>query len=124
MNGLVAAVKAEPSVSVVVLTGVLLVFFILVLIMLLIQLQGKLFQALEQKKHKAAQPMPTLADEQPPVIEEGISEEVVAAIGAAVAAMSPNFQVKTIRKAKPPLQIPSSQWEQAGRWENTAPFEQ
>ena len=128
MNWLmIVAAKTEPTVGVVVLTGVTLVFFILVLIMFLIQLQGKLFQAIDQKKTKKqtttkAEPAPT---KQPtPVVQEGIPPEVVAVIGAAVTAMSPNYRIQNIKPAKPNIPTQTNHWAQAGVMENTTPFSQ
>ena len=91
-----AVTSAEPSVAVVAGTGISLVFLILVLLTLIITLQGKIFGVIEQrKKAKAAPaqaaeqaPAPAAPVKCPPFVEEGIPEEVVAAIAAAVAASS------------------------------------
>ncbi len=122
---IMAAAKAEPTVGVVVLTGVVLVFFILVLIMFLIQAQGKLFQAIEQKKSKKqtnAKADPAPIKQSAPIVQEGISPEVVAVIGAAVAAMAPNYKIQKIEPAKSTSKAQKSQWAQAGVMENTTPF--
>ena len=93
-----AAQTTEPSVLVVAGTGMSLVFLVLILLTFIITLQGKLFDALNAKKQKAAaeaavksQPQPPQLQEpmeEPPFVEEGINEEIVAVIAAAVAAAS------------------------------------
>ena len=93
-----AAQTAEPSVLVVAGTGISLVFLVLILLTFIITLQGKVFDALNARKQKAAaeaavksQPQPPQLQEPmeaPPFVEEGISEEIVAVIAAAVASAS------------------------------------
>ena len=93
-----AAQAAEPSVLVVAGIGMSLVFLVLILLTYIIALQGKLFDALNAKKQKEAaeaavksQPQPPQLQEPmeaPPFVEEGISEEIVAVIAAAVASAS------------------------------------
>lgn len=63
--------------------------------------------------HVSASPAPV------PVAEAGISEEVVAAISAAVYCMYPGAAVKMIRRSG---QNPQSAWKMAGLLESTRPF--
>ena len=105
-----AAQTTEPSVLVVAGTGMSLVFLVLILLTFIITLQGKLFDALNAKKQKAAaeaavksQPQPPQLQEpmeEPPFVEEGINEEIVAVIAAAVAAASGGkYTLRAVKRA-------------------------
>ncbi len=100
---------------VVTVTGVVLVFAVLVLLMLIIMLEGKIFDLLdtkrnakmkaaqlqEEEKRAAASPaqVASAAPEQPDV-EEGIPGEVVAAIAAAIHALGGGkYTLRAVRRA-------------------------
>ncbi len=86
----------------VVLTGMIVVFIALVLLIAFVSIMGKIFDSVNGKKEKknnnslteTAAPKAVPAME----IEDGISDEVVAVIAAAVAAMSGNFAVKSVKR--------------------------
>ena len=84
-----ASGNPEPSVGVVVATGLILVFGVLVLLYLLITLEGIIFTSVDRRKKgapapkKEAAPAPVkAAAPKAPVVEAGIPGEVVAAIAA------------------------------------------
>ena len=123
-----AAQAAEPSVLVVAGTGMSLVFLVLILLTFIIALQGKLFDALNAKKQKAAaeaavksQPQPPQLQEPmeaPPFVEEGISEEIVAVIAAAVASASGGkYTLRAVKRAGG-----RGSWGAAGVKSGTEPF--
>ena len=123
-----AAQAAEPSVLVVAGIGMSLVFLVLILLTYIIALQGKLFDALNAKKQKAAaeaaaksQPQPPQLQEPmeaPPVVEDGISEEIVAVIAAAVAAASGGkYTLRAVKRAGG-----RGSWGAAGVESGTEPF--
>lgn len=110
---------------VVTLSGMVLVFAILVLLMAIIMLEGKIFDSLNAKKNaakeepKAAQ-KPTAPVQQAstaaPQVEEGIPGDVIAAIMAAIYAMgNGKYTLKAVRRAK-------NGWGKAGVNDTTAPF--
>ena len=108
---------------VVTITGIVLVFLILVLLMAIITLEGKIFDSMNAKK-KAAKtaaqaPAAKPAAEQAapaPQVEEGIPGDVVAAIMAAIHAMgNGKYTLKAVRRGK-------NGWGKAGVNDTTAPF--
>ena len=97
---------------VVTITGIVLVFLILVLLMAIITLEGKIFDSMNAKK-KAAK---TAAQAPAPQVEEGIPGDVVAAIMAAIHAMgNGKYTLKAVRRGK-------NGWGKAGVNDTTAPF--
>ena len=64
----------------------------------------------EEPQQEAPAPAPVAAAEPAPVVEEGIPQEVVAVIAAAVAAYGGAAEIKAIR----PLDRPG--WKQSGRF--------
>ena len=117
---------------VVTITGIVLVFLILVLLMAIITLEGKIFDAMNGKKaaaksapKAAAKPAapaakPAAAPVQQaapaPQVEEGIPGDVVAAIMAAIHAMgNGKYTLKAVRRGK-------NGWGKAGVNDTTAPF--
>ena len=114
---------------VVTLTGIVLVFLILVLLMAIITLEGKIFDSMDAKKkaakaaEKAAKAAPAAkpAAAQPaaapaPQVEEGIPGDVVAAIMAAIYAMgNGKYTLRAVRRGK-------NGWGKAGVNDTTAPF--
>lgn len=111
---------------VITITGIVLVFAILVLLMLIITLEGKIFDGMNAKKAaaKAAAQAPAAKPAAPvqqaaapaPVVEEGIPGDVVAAIMAAIHAMgNGKYTLKAVRRA-------ANGWSKAGVNDTTAPF--
>lgn len=122
----------EPSVGVVVATGLILVFGVLVLLYLLIALEGIIFSSLDQKKkgtpaqkkETAPAPAPSLAQKaapKAPAVEAGIPGEVVAAIAAAIASLD-GGEHYTLRSVKRVKASGRSAWAQAGVAAYTEPF--
>ena len=135
MASVVLAIEPQPSDVVVMLTGISLVFAILVLLMLIIMLEGKFFDSLNAKKKakKDAQVKAVAASPKPaapakpaaapapeePVVEQGIPGEVVAAIAAAIASMSGGkYVLRAVRRAG----HGRSAWGKAGVSDVTSPF--
>lgn len=123
--------EGEPSWAVVAVTGIVLVFCVLILLYLLITFEGVIFTSIDQKKGakkpaaKAPAPavVPQPVKQAPvaaPVVEAGISGEVVAAIAAALACMEggSRYAVRSISRAK----TGRSAWSQAGVVSYTEPF--
>ena len=114
---------------VVTITGIVLVFLILVLLMAIITLEGKIFDSMNAKKKAAAKaaaskpaaPAKPAAPVQQaaapaPQVEEGIPGDVVAAIMAAIHAMgNGKYTLKAVRRGK-------NGWGKAGVNDTTAPF--
>lgn len=128
----------EPSVGVVVATGLILVFGVLVLLYLLISLEGIIFSAIDQKKRgtpakksapapkKEPAPVPAPAPvaksaAKAPAVQEGIPGEVIAAISAALACMEGGAGY-TLRSVKRIKASGRSAWGQAGINAYTEPF--
>ena len=114
---------------VVTITGIGLVFAILVLLMAIITLEGKIFDAMNGKKAAAkaapkaaakpaapaAKPVAAQAPAAPQV-EQGIPADVVAAIMAAIYSMgNGKYVLKAVRRGK-------NGWGKAGVNDTTAPF--
>jgi sodium pump decarboxylase gamma subunit len=109
---------------VVMCTGIILVFLILVLLMFIITLEGKFFDAKANGKKKGNDAMQKATETakgpavQPvaPVVEKGIPEAVVAVIAAAIAAISGGrYKLRAVRRA-------ASNWGRAGVSDVTSPF--
>lgn len=122
----------EPSVGVVVATGLILVFGVLVLLYLLITIEGIIFTALDRKKKDAAAPKKApspapapapvkAAAQKAPAVEPGIAPETVAAIAAALACMEGGERL-TLRSVKRVKASGRSAWGQAGVSAYTEPF--
>ena len=102
---------------VVTITGIVLVFLILILLMAIITLEGKIFDSMNAKK-KAAKEAAKAPAVQPaaPQVEEGIPGDVIAAIMAAIHAMgNGKYTLKAVRRSK-------NGWGNAGVNDTTAPF--
>ena len=112
---------------VVTITGIVLVFLILILLMAIITLEGKIFDSMNAKKKAAkeaakapaaqpAAPVQQAAAAPAPQVEEGIPGDVIAAIMAAIHAMgNGKYVLKAVRRGK-------NGWGKAGVNDTTAPF--
>ena len=113
---------------IVTITGIVLVFMILVLLMAIITLEGKIFDSMNAKKAaakaapkaaaKPAVPAKPAAAAAPaaPQVEAGIPGDVVAAIMAAITAMgNGKYVLKAVRRG-------NNNWGKAGVNDTTAPF--
>ena len=112
---------------IVTITGIVLVFLILVLLMAIITLEGKIFDAMNGKKAaakaaSAAKPAAPVkqaaapAKAAAPQVEAGIPGDVVAAIMAAIYSMgNGKYVLKAVRRGK-------NGWGKAGVNDTTAPF--
>ena len=116
---------------IVTITGIVLVFLILVLLMAIITLEGKIFAAMNSKKaaakaasaakpaapvKQAAAPAAAPAKAAAPQVEAGIPGDVVAAIMAAIYSMgNGKYVLKAVRRGK-------NGWGKAGVNDTTAPF--
>lgn len=112
---------------VVTITGIVLVFLILILLMAIITLEGKIFDSMNAKKKAAkeaakapaaqpAAPVQQAAAAPAPQVEEGIPGDVIAAIMAAIHATgNGKYTLKAVRRSK-------NGWGNAGVNDTTAPF--
>lgn len=118
----------------VILSGVLIVFMVLVILTLIVWLFGKLMSNTTGKSSgsvKAEVPQVKAAAPQAPAkaapvqaAQDEIPEEVIAVISAAIASTlggSENFVIKSVRRAKE-TSAARSAWSMAGMQHNTAPF--
>lgn len=123
--------RPEPAPGVVVATGIILVFLVLVILYALVSVQGKIFTAIDKRKNGvvvekakvAVQAAPKVAPVRataPPKIETGISQEIVAAISAAIACIDGG--VYTVKSVKRAVRTGRNAWGQAGVNSSTDPF--
>lgn len=122
------------TVSSVVITGMVVVFIGLILLIMFVSIYGTIFDKINKRKAakltaeknaKAAEGSAAKADKPAaaaPVIEDGIEEEVVAVIAAAVAAMSAGTGKKLVLKSVRASKPQRSAWASAGIADNTRPF--
>ena len=114
----------------VVLTGFVVVFAMLILLIFIIKIYGAIIQkaqdAGKKSKEKKAEtvaetPAPVVAVPVAPAQTDGVSDEVVAVISAAVATMysSEKARIKSIKKSSDGGR---SAWAKAGVLDNTRPF--
>jgi len=113
----------------VILSGMSIVFVVLILLTLMMMAFGKIMDRTSGSKKnddgqapavKEAVPSPA-AKAAPMQIEEGISDEIIAVISASVSAMmggTKNFVIKSVKSA----QNGRSVWSMAGMQQNTNPF--
>ena len=116
-------------VAAVVITGFVLTFVCLIFLILFVQFLGKLVSKVGKKKplNQTGSNPPAAAspvkNNTSPVVSDGIEEEVVAVITAAIAAISAQsgkqLVLRSIAKAGAPARKP---WALAGLQENTKPF--
>lgn len=115
-------------VAAVVITGLVVVFIGLILLILFVSGLGKLFtiKKKEKKSEKVVVKTPEEAKPVAPAVpaDDGIESEVVAVIAAAVAAMSAEsgkkLVIRGIRAANNPQR--RNAWAYAGLQDNTRPF--
>lgn len=127
------AAAEDPSTGVVVATGLVIVFSVLVLLYLIISLEGVIFSSLDKnkknktgkggKKEAAAQEASSSGTRQniaPVAVEKGIPAEIIAAISAAVAAMEggSRYVIRSLTRAK----RDRSAWSNAAAISYTEPF--
>lgn len=118
------------NVAAVVITGFVVVFIGLILLILFVYLLGSFFtrknnkKLRNQKKEVKTQAVtPKIsAPTDVPSVEDGIDDEVVAVIAAAISAMSAQsgkkLAIKSIKASKPQR----NPWAAAGLMDNTRPF--
>ncbi len=121
------SLQAEPEVGTVVFTGITIVFFVLLLLFVVITIQGVIFKNMEKTKKSISteQPLQPMVENnaniaKAPVIEAGISSEVIAAITAAVTCFegAGNFTIKSVKRAKQS----QNAWGNAAAISYTQPF--
>ena len=123
------------TVSSVVITGIVVVFIALILLIVSVSIYGAIFSAAERKKAEKAriekeaqskpEPVPAAVKAEPepaPAVEDGIEEETVAVIMAAIAMMSAESGKKLVLKSVKTSKPQRSAWSAAGIVENTRPF--
>ena len=113
----------------VVLTGFVVVFAMLILLIFIIKIYGAIIQkaqdAGKKSKEKKAE---TVAETPAPVVAapvaptDGVSDEVVAVISAAVATMYGSSEKARIKSIKKSSDGGRSAWAKAGVLDNTRPF--
>ena len=122
------------TVSSVVITGIVVVFIGLIMLIVCVSIYGAIFNSAAKKKaakaeaeknaaEQAAKSVKAKAEIVPePVVEDGIEEETVAVIMAAIAAMSAGSGKKLVLKSVKTSKPQRSAWSSAGIVENTRPF--
>lgn len=105
-----------------VLIGLVVVFGVLLVLTFVFWLFGKVAGAGASQARTAPKAAPKVASPTP-VVEDGVPEEVVAVIAAAVAAMSDGSTRYAVRRISPARsQGTRPVWAAAGIAENTQPF--
>jgi sodium pump decarboxylase gamma subunit len=118
------------SVGIIALSGILVVFMILAILIFVFWLMGKIFTTAgkkksEEQKAPAAAPVQAAPVEEAAVEDEDVDddEEIMAVISAAIAAYSEqDGKDYTIRSVKRRGRRTRSAWSLAGIGENTRPF--
>ena len=118
------------SVGIITLTGILVVFFILAILIFLFWALGKTFQTIDKNRaakaeaaKKAAAPAAAPATVEEIVEEDDNDDEIMAVISAAIAAYAEEEGTSyTIRDVKKRDKRARSAWSLAGIGENTRPF--
>lgn len=108
----------------VVITGLFIVFLALALLIGFVTLLGKAFNIKKKptNSNNSGSNSKTVTDNSAPSIENGVSDEVVAVIAAAIAAMSADGKSYAIRSIKKSRNGTRPVWATAGIQENTRPF--
>ncbi len=116
-----AAASPYPSSGMVMLIGMVVVFAVLLLLTWIFLAFGKLVGGSKETDVIAPLPIPQAAPA--PIIADGVPEEVVAVIAAAVAAMSADGVQYSLRRIRPACKPGArSAWATAGIAENTRSF--
>jgi len=115
------------SVGIITLTGILVVFFILAILIFLFWALGKTFQTIDKnraaKAEAAKKPAAAPAAVEEIVEEDDNDDEIMAVISAAIAAYAEEEGTSyTIRDVKKRDKRARSAWSLAGIGENTRPF--
>lgn len=126
------------TIASVVITGIAVVFVALIILIALVYLYGKIFESVNAKQKAKAEaakkaeaekaedkPAPVKTAAPAPVVQDGIEEEVVAVITAAIAAYGAQSGKKlAVRSIKASGGAPSGRnaWSAAGLAEATRPF--
>lgn len=128
----IALLALEAADGTVVLTSITLVFAMLVALCLIITVEGKLFDALNNKKNPKPAPKkenkPAAAPAAKPAVpapktEGGIPGEIIAAISAAVATVvGGNAVIRGIKRIPKNGGSRRGAWGDAGVQEHTTPF--
>ena len=128
----IALLALEAADGTVVLTSITLVFAMLVALCLIITAEGKLFDAMNNKKNpkpapkkadKPAAPVAKPAAAPAPKAEGGIPGEIIAAISAAVATVvGGNAVIRGIKRIPKNGGSRRGAWGDAGVQEHTTPF--
>lgn len=137
MSNSIALLALEAADGTVVLTSITLVFAMLVALCLIITVEGKIFDAIKNKKNgtKAAPAAPAapaaqniakaaLAAPAAPAADGSIPGEIVAAIAAAVASLGENLTIRGIHRVQKKTATGSRRgaWGDVGVTQNTTPF--
>ena len=130
MSNSIALLALEAADGTVVLTSITLVFAMLVALCLIITVEGKIFDAIKNKKNgtKAAPKAPaapaTPAAPAAQNIAKAAPGEIVAAIAAAVASLGENLTIRGIHRVQKKTATGSRRgtWGDAGVTQNTTPF--
>lgn len=118
-------------ITVVTITGLIVVFSALIFLTLLFRVYGLIIDKTGKKSAKKNSQTKAEAVETPkaqasapaaPVVADGISGEVIAAIAAAVACMDDSGKRYTVRSVRRSAGNGRSAWSMAGLMENTRPF--
>lgn len=124
MSNSIALLALEAADGTVVLTSITLVFAMLVALCLIITVEGKIFDAIKNKKNgtKAAPKAP--AAPAAPAADGSIPGEIVAAIAAAVTSLGENLTIRGIHRVQKKTATGSRRgaWGDAGVTQNTTPF--
>ena len=134
MSNSIALLALEAADGTVVLTSITLVFAMLIALCLIITVEGKIFDAIKNKKNgtKAAPKAPAAqntvkaapAAPAAPAADGSIPGEIVAAIAAAVASLGENLTIRGIHRVQKKTATGSRRgaWGDAGVTQNTTPF--
>ncbi len=120
----------------VVLTGLLVVFLALILLVVFVKLFGMVFDFIKSKKSKMVKSVPqknisetvkpVISEKNvaPPEVEDGISDEIVAVITAAVESLNCGVDIKYSLRSIKKVSTNSARsiWANAGNIENSRPF--
>jgi sodium pump decarboxylase gamma subunit len=120
----------------VVITGLVVVFLALVLLIVFVQIFGKIFSGIANKEKKGSKPdvipVPQVTVPEnvtrsvPEPVDTGDDDEVIAVISAAVAMMAARdgkkYAVRSINRTENRRRSAGSVWGAAGQRENTLPF--